>query len=132
MIGKDDYTKRLFYYVEHTMKSIPMHIDNLDCQMGFIRFDEAGRFMAFLADKDVNGAVNGCAEWTISIREIIAYVGKKTGAKAVLDIAGEDAPYNGTPEYSINTQKAGALGFHFSILYDWIYELLDYYIQMAG
>lgn len=132
VIGKDDYTKRLFYYVEHTMKSIPMHIDNPDCQMGFIRSDEAGKFMAFLADKDVNGAVNGCAEGTISIREIIAYVEKKTGAKAVLDIAGEDAPYNGTPEYSINTQKAGALGFHFSLLQDWIYELLDYYIQMVG
>ncbi|MBQ3665635.1 MAG: hypothetical protein II919_05970 [Lachnospiraceae bacterium] len=55
MIGKDDYTKRLLYYVEHVMKSIPMNVDNLDCQMGFIRSDEAGKFMAFLVDQDVNG-----------------------------------------------------------------------------
>ena len=128
-IGKDDYTKRLLYYVEHTMKSIPMNVDNLDCQMGYIRSDEAGKFMAFLVDKDVRGAINGSSEGTISIREIIEYIEKRTGAKAVIDKIGEAAPYNGEPEYSINTEKAKSLGFRFSVLQDWIYELLDYYIQ---
>ena len=55
--GTDDYTKRLAFYVEHTMKSIPMDIDNLDSQMGFIRSDEAGKFMAFLVDQDIRGAI---------------------------------------------------------------------------
>lgn len=130
-IGKDDYTKRLLYYVEHTMKSIPMNIDNLDCQMGYIRSDEAGKFMAFLVDKDVNGAINGSSEGTISLREIIEYVEKKTGTKAVINKTGENAPYNGEPEYNINTEKAKSLGFEFSLLQDWIYELLDYYIQLV-
>lgn len=129
-IGKDDYTKRLLFYIEHVMKSIPMNIDNLDCQMGFIRSDEAGKFMAFLVDKDVKGAINGSAEGTISIREIIDYVEKKTGSKAIIDKGGENAPYNGESEYSINTEKAQALGFQFSVLHDWIYELLDYYIEV--
>ena len=128
-IGKDDYTKRLFFYVEHTMKSISMNIDNLNYQMGYIRSDEAGKFLAYLADKDVRGAINGSAQGTISLKEIIAYVERKTGTKAVIDKAGENAPYNGEPEYSINTEKANALGFRFSVLHDWIYELLDYYIQ---
>ncbi len=128
-LGKDDYTKRLLFYVEHTMKSIPMNIDNLDAQMGYIRSDEAGKFLAFLVGKNIRGAVNGSAEGTISIKEIITYVEQKTGAKAVIDRAGEDAPYNGEPEYSINTEKAKAFGFRFSALHDWIYELLDFYIQ---
>lgn len=128
VLGKDDYTKRMLFYVEHTMRSIPMHIDNLDRQMGFIHSEEAGKFMAFLVDKEVRGAVNGSAEGTISIKEIIEYVEKKTGTKAVIDQEGENAPYNGEPEYSINTDRAMALGFRFSILQDWIYDLLDYYI----
>lgn len=132
VIGQDDYTKRLLFYVEHTMKSIPMNIDDLDCQMGYIRSDEAGKFMAFLVDKDVRGAINGSSEGTISIREIIEYVEKKTGTKAVIDKTGETAPYNGEPEYSINTEKAKSLGFRFSVLQDWIYELLDYYIQSVN
>lgn len=131
VIGKDDYTKRLLYYVEHTIKSIPMNIDNLDYQMGYIRSDEAGKFMAFLVDKDVRGAINGSSEGTISIREILEYVEKKTGTKAIIDKIGDNAPYNGVPEYSINTEKAVGLGFRFSALQDWIYELLDYYIGLV-
>ena len=129
VVGEDDYTKRLLFYVEHTIKSIPMHIDNLDYQMGLIRSDEAGRFMAFLVDQGIRGAVNGCSEGTISIRKILAYVEKKTGSRAVLDAAEKNAPYNGTPEYSINTEKANALGFRFSALGDWIYALIDHYIR---
>lgn len=130
-IGKDDYTKRLLFYVEHTMKSIPMNIDNVDYQMSYIRSDEAGKFLTFLVDKDVKGAINGASDGTISIKEIIEYVEEKTGARAIIDNSGEDAPYNGEPEYSICTDKAKKLGYQFTELKDWIYELLDYYIQVV-
>ena len=132
VIGKDDYTKRLLFYIEHVMKSIPMYVDNLDCRMGFIRSDEAGRFLAFLAGKPFRGAVNGCSEGTVSIREILGYVEQKTGKKAVLSADGDAAPYNSEPEYSINTDLAASLGFRFSRLHDWIFELLDYYIDILS
>ena len=130
VIGKDDYTKRLLLYVEHIMKSIPMYIDNPDCQIGFIRSDEAGRFLTFLAGKPFRGAVNGCSEGTVSIREMLDYVEQKIGKKSVLSADGDTAPYNGEPEYSINTDLAASLGFRFSRLHDWIFELLDYYIDI--
>lgn len=128
VIGRDDYTRRLLFYVDHVIHSKPMHIDNPDCQMGFIRSDEAGKFLAFLAGKDFRGAVNGASDGTVSVREILNYVEQKTGKKAVIEVGGDPAPYNGEPEYSINTDKANALGFRFSRLRDWIYDLLDYYI----
>ena len=131
-IGQDDYTERLLFYVRNVMNSVPMNIDNIDFQMSYIRSDEAGKFMAFLADKDVKGAINGSAHGTISLREIINYVEEKTGSKALLSDDGEDAPYNGEPEYSINTEKAEALGFQFSNLKDWIYDLLDHYIELVN
>lgn len=127
-IGKDDYTNRFRFYVEHVMKSIPMNVDNIDCRMSYIRSDEAGFFISFLKDKTVEGAINGCADGTISLREIIEYVEKRIGKKALIDKAGDSAPYNGEPEYSINTQKAKGLGFEFSTLSDWIYDLIEYYI----
>ncbi len=80
-------------------------------------------------DKDVKGAINGSAKGTISLREIINYVEAKTGKRAVLSEDGEPAPYNGEPEYSINTAKAEVLGYQFSVLEDWIYQLLDYYME---
>ena len=132
VIGKDDYTKRLLFYVEHTMKAIPMNIDDAECQMGFIHSDEAGKFLAFLADKNFSGAINGSSHGTISLREIIDYVEKQTGTKAVISPDGENAPYNGESDYSINTEKAEKLGFSFSSLNDWIYDLLDHYIEQIN
>lgn len=152
VIGQDDYTNRLLFYVEHVMKSQPMYIDNIDAQMGFIRSDEAGEFLAYLAGADdvtYSGdcpgdqgvmdpasrfsvkAVNGCSAGTISLREIIDYVEKKTHTQAVLDSSGDPAPYNGEPSYSINRDRAQKLGFQFTRLHDWIYELIDYYIEIV-
>lgn len=59
----------------------------------------------------------------------IDYVEEKTGAKAVISKEGDEAPYNGEPDYSINTDQAKKLGYRFSILKEWIFELLDYYVK---
>ena len=131
VIGQDDYTERLLFYVEHTMKSIAMNIDNLESQMGYIRSDEAGKFLAFLADKNFCGAVNGSAHGTISLREIIQYVENRTNTKAVIAADGDAAPYNGEPEYSLDIARAEESGFRFSNLNDWIFDLLDYYIHQV-
>ena len=131
VIGRDDYTKRLLFYVEHAVKKIPMYIDNIDAQMGFIRSDEAGKFMSFLVDNELRGAVNGSSKGIISMHEVLDYVEKKTGCRALLADDGDKAPYNGESEYSINTDKAEALGFGFSDLKDWIYDLIDYYIGLV-
>ena len=131
VIGEDDYTKRLYFYVEHTIRQIPMYIDNIDFQMGFINSKEAGEFMAYLVNTDFTGAINGCSVGTTSLREIINYVEEKTGKKAILDNSGDKAPYNGEVEYSINTDKAKTLGYEFSNLNDWIYSLIDVYIEQV-
>lgn len=129
VIGQDDYTKRLRFYVEHTIKGIPMNVDNIDCQMGFINSKEAGDFMAWLASSDFTGAINGCSFGTISLREIIEYVENKCNVKAVLSSDGNKGPYNSEVEYSINTDLAKSVGYKFSNLNDWIYDLIDYYIE---
>ena len=116
--------------MEHVVKGIPMFIDNIDCQMGFIHSAEAGKFMAYLVDKDFWGAINGASGSTVSVGEILEYIEEKTGKVAILSPDGEPAPYNGEPEYSINTEKAKAIGFQFSNVKDWIYQLLDGYIGL--
>ena len=63
---------------------------------------------------------------------MINYIEEKTGKCAALSEQGEAAPYNGEPEYSINTDKTEKTGYRFSNLKDWIYELLDYYIEQVN
>ena len=129
VVGEDDYTMRLLFYIKNTIEEKPMYIDNLDNQMCFIHSVEAGKFLAYLVDKDVVGAINGCSYGTISIREILDYVERKTGKKAILSDDGESAPYNGTAMHSIRIDKSEDLGFEFSDLSNWMYELLDTYIR---
>lgn len=131
VIGKDDYTKRLYFYVEHVVKGVPMFIDNMDVQMGFVSSDEAGRFLAFLAENDYTGVINGSNEGTISIHEIIRYVETITGKQAILSENGEASPRNGKIDYSLNTSLAKNLGFQFSHIKSYIYDLLDMYIELA-
>lgn len=131
VIGEDDYTERLYFYVEHAVRKIPMWVDNLDAQMSFISADDAGKLLAYLGEDEVRGAVNGASRGTVSIREVLSYVEKKTGCAAAISPDAECAPYNGAPNYSINTGRAERIGFHFSSLKDWIYELIDTYIARA-
>ncbi len=131
VVGEDDYTKRLYFFVEHVVKRIPMNINNLNERMAFIRSDEAGRFLAWIAEQKFTGSFNGCSSGNMSLKEIIDYIERKTQTKSIISLAGETAPFNGVTEYSPNTEKVEGLGFKFSLLEDWIYELLDKYIFVA-
>ncbi len=129
VIGQDDYTNRLYFYIEHIIKGIPMQIDNLDHTMAFVRSDEAGAFLAFMAEKDYCGPINGSSEQTMSIADIADYVKRKTGRSLTLSPNGDAAPYNGENPYSINVDRAKKLGYTFTPLKEWMYDLLDYYIE---
>ncbi len=131
VVGEDDYTNRLYFYVEHIVRGIPMYIDNPDVRMSFIHSSEAGHFLAFLAESTYTGVINGASTGTVSLKEVLKYVEGKVGKKAILHREGEAAPYNGTMDYSINNELALELGFPFSHIEEWIYPLLDSYISRA-
>ncbi|MBQ6589430.1 MAG: NAD-dependent epimerase/dehydratase family protein [Butyrivibrio sp.] len=129
VLGENDYTGRLRFYLEHIKEENPMFVDDLDHAMSFIHEKEAGEFIAYLVDHPLSGAVNGCSNGAIKISEIISYAEEKLGKKAVLDENGEAAPYNGlTDSLTFNTEKAKKAGYVFSDLNSWIYKLIDYEI----
>jgi len=128
VMGKNDYTNRLNFYVEHIMGQVPMQIDDFDGYMSFINEREAGEFIAFLADKDFSGPINGASKGNVSPGQIFNYIEIKTGMKAILGY-GDLAPYNGVESvWTFNTKKAENLGFTFTDIKSWIWNLLDYYI----
>ncbi len=131
VLGENDYTGRLKFYVDHIREGIPMYVDSLDYGIAFIHEKQAGEFIAFLADHEFSGPINGSSRGWITARQIIQYTEEKTGKKAILSDDGEKAPFNGLPDNeSYDTEKAARLGYHFSDLNDWIYELLDHYINL--
>ena len=127
VLGENDYTGRLRFYLEHIKDEKPMNVDDLDMDMAFIHEKEAGEFIAYLVDHPVSGPVNGCSSGAVKISEIISYAEKKLGKKAILDASGEEAPYNGlTDTLSFSTKKANEAGYTFSALDSWLYKLIDF------
>lgn len=129
IFGKDDYTKRLFFYVEHIVNGQAMNVDNYDARLSFINSLEAGRFLAWCAEKSISGCVNACSNGTVSLAEIFSYTEKRTGKKALIDEHGEPAPLNGVPSFSLDTATAGSSGYVFQNISDWVYPMIDYWLD---
>lgn len=131
VIGEDDYTGRLYFYVENTVKGEPMNIDNRSERIAFIRSDEAGDFLAWSAGQGFTGTVNAASKGTISMGEVISYVENKTGRKAAFSRLGRSGPFNGQKTFSLDVALAESLGYSFTDLDEWIYGLLDKFIAKS-
>lgn len=127
VIGEHDYTKRLEFYVKHIIHGKPMNVNNMNSHISFIHEIEAGEFLADLVESKITGAVNGCCRGDISPAEIIAYIERKTGKKAIIEQLGDDAPYNSYPEFAtLDITKAAD---HFTEVHDRFYETIDYILN---
>jgi len=129
IFGDDDFTKRLFFYIEHIFHERPMHVNNLTARMTFINSQEAGQFLAHAATSPVSGCVNACSNGIITLEEIISYTQKLTSKKAVIQESGTPAPLNSTPDCGQDNTKATKTGFNFRDINDWVYPLIDHWVS---
>jgi len=131
VIGTDDYTERLFFYVDSVVNERPMYINNLDQRLSFITSKDAGMFLAWAALADFTGPINGANGSDFSLAEIISYVEEKTGKKAIHNQDAEAGKYNGRWSFSTSVERAASLGFSFSDITKELHNLLDEYISLA-
>ena len=125
VMGPNDYTGRLKFYVDHIQTGKPLYVDDMDRAMAYIHEEEAGEFIAHLVNKDLSGPVNGSSLGMISPKDMISYIEDRSGKKAVIDNAGDPAPYNGASDnISYDLSKALSSAFGFSNIEDWIFGLI--------
>ena len=132
VLAQDDYTKRMFFYINNLVNKKPMSIDNLDSKIGYVNAREAGQFLAFLGKSDFVGSINGGSFGVVTLREILHYAESKTGITPIFNENGEAGPLNGFPNLSLNVELAKSIGFAFSDVNDWIFELIDDFIILAS
>ncbi|WP_017150054.1 NAD-dependent epimerase/dehydratase family protein [Bacillus bingmayongensis] len=131
VIGENDYTKRLQFYVENIVKEKHFVVEDIDGEMSFIHEKEAGEFLAWLSTIDVSGPINACSNGVISMREVIHFIEENTGMKARMESKGENtAPYNGMTNCTINNTRAKELGFQFRKLETDVNNILKHYIEV--
>ncbi|MES5891354.1 MULTISPECIES: NAD-dependent epimerase/dehydratase family protein [Bacillus cereus group] len=131
VIGENDYTKRLQFYVEHVMKQEPIFVDHVDGKLSFIHEKEAGEFLAWCGMESIEGPINACSNGVISMGEVICFIEENSGTKALIQEAGENiAPYNEITNCTLHNRKARELGFPFRELNTEIKNVLQYYINI--
>ena len=130
VIGADDYTKRLWAYVDCIKNSKPINVTNPDKKTSFITSSHAGEFLSFLADKDFKGPINAAEKEAFTFSEIINIIEDITGKKAVLSDCGEDMPYNEYGNCTLNTNMAEKLGYKFRPIIHSFYSIIDKLIHM--
>ena len=127
VLGKEDYSKRLYFYCERIINKQPLHVR--EGELSFVLDLEAARFLEWCCENDYSGPINACSNGTVSVAEMIHYIEEISGEKAIVSESGEEAPYNWVTNYIVSNERASKLGFSFEHVRDYIFELMDGYIE---
>ena len=131
VLSKDDYTKRLYSYVENNILNKSTNINNIDSNLSFISDKEAGDFLAWLSNVDYVGPINAASYGSITIKEIIEYIEKSTGKKMIISSDGINGKYNGIFNSNLDISRVESLGFKFNNIKEYILNLLEYYTDIC-
>lgn len=131
VLSKDDYTKRLYSYVENNILNKSTNINNIDSNLSFISDKEAGDFLAWLSNVDYVGPINAASYGFITIKEIIEYIEKSTGKKMIISSDGINGKYNRIFDSNLDISRVESLGYKFNNIKEYIFNLLEYYTDIC-
>ncbi|MFJ7725291.1 NAD-dependent epimerase/dehydratase family protein [Neobacillus sp. NPDC097160] len=127
IVGKDDYTNRLKFHVDHVVDGKAMFIENPDLRYSFIDSAEAAQFLKSMAKSDYQGAINPGSSGDSSLREIVALIEGLIEKRANLQSDGDPSPYNLPGSWSVDTSRANSLGYIFTPLDQLLDKLACYF-----
>ncbi|MEH7223625.1 NAD-dependent epimerase/dehydratase family protein [Bacillus sp. JJ1566] len=129
VMGEDDYTNRLHFYVNRVSKGEPICFVNMNAEMSFIQATEAAEFLKWAGvTKEVEGPYNATANGKISLSDLINLVEEATGKTANISITENQeimSPYAVEDSWYMTNEKATKQGFEFTDLHDWLKPLIE-------
>ncbi|MCC9306264.1 reductase [Kitasatospora sp. RB6PN24] len=127
VVGGADFTGRLAHYVHRIEHGLPVAVHAAPQPASFIRDDEIARFLAWAAGADFTGAVNAASHGALDVRELCEAVGRVVGAEPRLVVGAGSAlsPLSFDRCYPMDNGRARQLGFRFSVLDDWLPQVIE-------
>jgi nucleoside-diphosphate-sugar epimerase len=128
VVGKDDYSERLKFYVQKVKRAEEMYIPKPDDVLDFITSDEAGRFLHWLGKSEFVGPINGGAKDEVTFKQFIGMIEDIVRKKAVLtDNEKAATPYVLFTAFALSVEKAEHLGYKFPTIEEFLPALINYY-----
>ncbi len=132
VIGKDDYTERVEIYIKNICNNTAMNITDVNNQIAFVTVEDAAKALCMLSEVELTGSFNIASDNTFSVNDIIREAEKISGCKLNNAAGCTDMPFNGFPEFSLNTEKIKeAIDYSFADIKAYMPKLIDYYIKKA-
>ncbi|QOY35683.1 NAD-dependent epimerase/dehydratase family protein [Anaerobacillus isosaccharinicus] len=130
VVGRDDYSERLKFYVKKVKMGEEMYIPELDNVLDFITSDEAGQFLHWLGNSDYVGPINGGAKDEATFKQFIEMIEEIVGKKAVLtDNKEATTPYVLFTAFALSVEKAEQLGYKFPEIHEFLPDLIKHYAR---
>ncbi|SET57503.1 Nucleoside-diphosphate-sugar epimerase [Oceanobacillus limi] len=125
VLGEEDYTERLWHYVNQIKEGNAVYFPNPKVEMCFIHQREAGDFLSWIAESDYTGPINACANGQISMEDLVSNIEEQTGREATITTEEKlTSPYGIEQTWSLSNEKATNLGYAFTELRAWLPELI--------
>lgn len=127
VLGLDDFTKRLHFHIERVSKGLNVGFHTLDAKISFITSTEAADFLFWVGNNDVVGPINACSNGEILLEELISWIERETGKRALVieNQEGESSSPFGIPEnWYMSNDRARITGFDFKDLKEWLPKLV--------
>ncbi|MEI4768711.1 NAD-dependent epimerase/dehydratase family protein [Psychrobacillus sp. FJAT-51614] len=128
VIGLNDYTERLKFYVERIVNQEEINLVNLDAAIDFISEEEAGQFLAWIGLSEFTGPINATSNGSVILQDMINIIEEKakTSAKIIsTKIESSVSPFNISETWLIRNEQAKELGFEFRELKEYLPELVE-------
>ena len=133
VLGKDDYTERLHYYVRKVLAGEVIGFDDLSRKLSFVDSDDLARFLFWCGvEDDFSGPANASSPDQITHGEMIKLIEDKTGTEAKIEHPSSkeaNSPMNFPVSIYQDVSIAEAEGFHFSKLSDWLAPLVEWIVS---
>lgn len=121
---------RIPWFVDRILADLPISPECLEYDLAFTLANEEAKLIGSLVENNrIKGVFNIACPSNKKIIDIIRYVEKKTGKKAILGETREKTGFPEIRELSLNIDRINNLGVMTSEIDDWLWELLDYYID---
>lgn len=132
VVGPDDYTKRLKFYVDKINNGESVYFPNLEVRMSLIHSDDAAEGLLFLGNCEFTGSINLASSEPLRIKDLIQSientVGKKAEVRTSPESPDEKSPYGLPEDWFMNINLANSLGFTAKPISQWLPEVIKSYL----
>lgn len=129
--GRDDYTRRLHFHVEHVRNGQAIGMPNPSAAMSFITANEAAGFLAWLAEQTLEGPVNASSHGVLRLDAIVATIEQAVDRRARIVTTGDASadkvdmsPFGVERSWMLDNTRASNAGYAFSDVMDWYPQLI--------